>query len=372
MLWVLFAALWLAACQKPDIPDDIDDTPEFSVSFESDSSAQTLTAGLDGRYLFTSFDRDGFDVVTMRGAFADSHCPNADCPGTFTFEFRNFEPGAVVELDSGVIAPGFYAYKQSAGDTTVISHLQFSALTTAPDGNYFWKIYQQSQLVTESGAASFSHNFLNLTPLDIRLDYSSDNGFISSSTRNYLFDQSDCPGVSIIAVPDSLLAPNGYRLTAEVTSGPGAIQFQWNTGSVDSTFVVDSVSLTTVYAVTVTSSNGCTASALALNIGAGGEINESPGIVVERSDSISINDELQLGRVALQWIQPETGQILRSDLGQQPSDSYFQVLESAFYEPNENGEKTSWMRVQFRCRLFNADGFGMPFNGVATIAVAYP
>lgn len=362
----LAAAALLAACQKADLPDGIDSAPVFRVFFAADGNNQSLSAGENGCYLFTSHDRDGADVVTMRGAFAPADCPAADCPGTMIFEFRNFEPGAVIETDSQVLPPGVYAYKTLPGTTDSIPRLFFSIDNPDSTANYFWEIRQSNQLVAEGSGPALSHLFSNLEPVEARLQYAAANGSSGVVMGNYLFNQPACPQVSIVATNDSV---GNYVLAAEVNPPAGIYTYQWNTGVSMPSILVDSVELWLLHSVTVTDANGCIASASATNLSGP---QQSPRIGISRQDSIVVIDSLQLGRVAIQWIDPATGQVFRSDWGPQPPASAFQVIDSWLYTRNENGEKTTGLQVAFDCRLYNNDGGWMPFQGQGTVAVAYP
>lgn len=88
-----------------------------------------------------------------------------------------------------------------------------------------------------------------------------------------------------------------------------------------------------------------------------------------------LSDSLALHTVAIQWVTPE-GNVLRSDLIPQPSDTFFvsefRVLNSEPWGKNERGESTWKMELFFSCWLFDAlQGQERRIMGSGTIAVGY-
>lgn len=362
----LVAAVLWSACQKAELPEEVDAAPVFGVSFEAGTNFHVLMAGLGGYYLFTNHDRDHFDVLTMRGAFAPADCPAANCPGTLTFEFRNFEPGAVIESDSFVLSPMAYPFKREPGAIDSIPRLRFAVENSDSTSIYFWEIRQANQLVAEGDGPVLLREFASLEPVEVRLEYAHANGSAGIATSNYLFNQPPCPLTSILALQDSV---GNYGLTAQVAPPGGIYTYQWNNGVSAASIFVDSIDIALEHSVTVTDANGCVATASVFNLSSP---QQSPEVRITRQDSVTVSDELQLGSVAIQWIQPATGQRLRSDWGPQPPTASFQVTASWLYERNENGDKTNALRVAFDCLLYNADGQAVPFQGQGEIAVAYP
>lgn len=377
----LLVMLALGACRKAEIPDDIQESPVFNVGFLIDGNDHSLEAGVDGQYLFTSFDRDHNDVVTMRGAFADASCPDASCKGSFIFELRNYVIGDVAPSpnDSSVIHSGYFGFeyfRRPATDSAGFyrSKLTFTLDNPDPSTSYNWAIQQTPNVDIQGFTPEIWQEFTDtVTPVEINLSYLTESGFSSNGHFQYRFGATaaPCPQVVISATPDTLFSDN-YKLVAHVTPPIGNYDFSWNVaGATDSVLVVDSTDLGTIKSVTVTDANGCTASSSVLNYNSGTGFNKSALVYVNREDFI-VNNPLQLGTVAITWVQPEVGTVWRSDGAIQPSNSYIQILDCQHYDPNENGEKTDRFTFNFRCLLFNADGASIPMVGSGVMAVAYP
>lgn len=360
-------------CRKVELPPPVTEPPKFSVDFIYGDSAvaQTLTAGLDGLYLFTSHDRDALNVVTMRGAFAPADCPATNCPGTLIFEIRHYETGPVVPQDTTAVVPeGSYLFRSPPHEIP-INRLTFRA--TDPDSlaSIGWTLFQDAQLLAQGTGDSIVYDFTSDSTVTVRMTYEQMNGFQGFVETRYRFVQPDCPEVELIAQPDTLI-PNNYMVSALTTPPGGNFDYLWNTGSSSPTIFIDSTILEGPYLVTVTSATGCPTSATVINPAAATAVNRLPSIAVGRQEIVIPGDELQLGRVTVRWFRPETGELLRSDYAMQPADSYFYLSETGLYEPNENGEKTNRMRISFRCLLFDPAGNAQWMTGNGVIAVAYP
>lgn len=88
-----------------------------------------------------------------------------------------------------------------------------------------------------------------------------------------------------------------------------------------------------------------------------------------------LSDSLALHTVAIQWVTPE-GNVLRSDLIPQPSDTFFmskfRILNSEPWEKNERGESTWKMELFFTSWLFDTlQGQERRITGSGVIAVGY-
>ncbi len=90
LLSIVLAALIWSACTKSDFPDPIVETPVFMVKIDSmPEGPASTTAGEDGIYLFTEVSQRFGGFLVLSGTFADSKCPEGDCPGSLRFEFWN-------------------------------------------------------------------------------------------------------------------------------------------------------------------------------------------------------------------------------------------------------------------------------------------
>ena len=360
----LFVLLW-SACSKEPTPPDIPGDPVFTAQFQFDAGEQTLSAGLDSLYLFTTYRNAPGAVLVLSGAFAPVDCPESDCPGSLTFELRNDRTGTTVSPDT-VFGVGSRVYYDAAPQATdSIVRITFATPDTLEYQLFQWEIDNGSPFTGKSITKEFPDN----TPHVVTLRGFRNGALKSVVTRTIVPNspQTVYPAVGITVFDSSATGP--YLLIAN-TFGSPAISFDWNTG--DTTQQIEAGQLNASYGVTTRNLAGNTAFAqVTLSPGT------SPGKTADFNFSVqnitSQPDTLQPGSVTIRWVD-ENGAVWVSQLGRQTPDAYFQILSTDPYELNENGQKTRKMNVSFSCMLFNSDNplVGRPITGTAVIAVAYP
>lgn len=359
---MVLVLMW-AACKKADIPDSAFDSPVFSVTYDTPGSNDSIaTAGLNNVYLFTDF-RVADQRVVCVGSFADSDCPDADCPGTLTFEFKSAYSD--VFFPDTVFHPGDYSFQSpdtTAGQTVL--RTTFFALNPDDYDIYSWRIDDQDIGTGPEIVVDFAD--ISVTPKFVELTAKRTTGLQSVIFRKVALTSPSgndtFASVNISATQDSQLI---YRLVAS-TSGFPFDSLTWNTFVTDT--VIHEDMLQPFYSVTVVDVTGnvCTASLEGL----------TPNDLPVRTANFSFQVENIFipttdGEVAIEWIDAD-GVAWRSDGGIQEFTAFFNASESEKYEANEKGQRTRKMKVNFNCRLYNPSGEGRDFSGSGVIAVAHP
>jgi hypothetical protein len=352
----LFLILLWAACKKGELPPDSFGSPVFGVQFSTSIGSDSVTAGVEEVYLFTNFVSNP-DLVLCSGSFSKINCPDGDCSGSLTFEFKSeftdiFEPDTVFHL-------GQYSFLQpdSSGGTTIF-RTTFNATNTAGYNNFSWEI----DTSFAGTGATLTVDFPNETPKLLELSAQKPSGLQSIVRREVsLINPGSFPAVEINVLPDSA----GFRLKAE-TLGTAYDILNWSTGDTSALIIKDS--LLSFYNVTASDFGVGTASATFTGLSANAVPARNAGFdyTVEQ-----IFIPAPAGEVAIQWVDAQ-GNIWRSDRGVQSSDAVFNVTESESYEVNGQGQRTRKMRVSFSCRLFNGAGESFNFSGSGVITVAHP
>lgn len=351
---LLLLSLW-TACKEGELPPPSINDPVFMVGFSTDLlNNQSVTAGQDEVYLFTSYFTEGQEIFSA-GTFAKEDCPDGNCPGSLKFEFRHSG------LDSAFLLGSYNFIGSDPPSGTIIYLTTFSALPNSGFNSFFWKINDANAGQGATLVREFTNDSARLVELTAEAGTS-----LSSTVQRTVSIASpggaSFPVVSIDIQQDSSF---GYQLEA-VTAGSPAQTFQWSTS--DTTSIIFLNFLDENIGVTVMDGNNNTASAQFENL--------SPNDVPVRSADFSYTVQKIFppafpGNVRIEWVDPQGG-IWRSDWDSQPTDAFFQVLESEPYEKNENNQETQKMRVTFSCRLFSATGDGRNFSGSGVIAVARP
>ena len=354
--------LW-AACKKADIPDSEFNSPVFSVTYDTAGVNQPVTtAGIANVYLFTDYAVANQQVV-CKGSFADSDCPDADCPGTLTFEFKSaytdvFTPDSVFHLGGY----SFLGLDSTAGHTV----LRTTFFAVDPDNydGYSWRINDEDKGQGPEIVVDFAD--ISVTPKLVELTAERTSGLQSVVRRKVSLT---APGgnnlfatVNISVSQDSQFI---YRLVASTLGFPYD-SLTWNSSVTDT--VIHTDILQPFYSVTVidTTNNLCTASLEGL----------TPNDLPVRTANFTFDVEnifipAPAGEVAIEWVDTN-GNAWRSDGGFQELTAFFGVSESENYEVNEKGQQTRKMRVEFNCRLYNQNGESRDFSGSGVIAVAHP
>ncbi len=350
------------ACNKADLPPDDTGDPVFEVQFDTPGTDDNIkTAGVDDIYLFTDY-RIANQQVVCSGSFADVDCPDADCPGTLTFEFKSaffdqFSPDTVFHKGDYQ-----FLYQDSTPGTSVL-RTTFNAVNTSGYSSFSWRINDEDKGTGPQIVVDFPN--ISVTPKYVEVMAQRPSGLQSALGRQVsLTNPGSNPfgSVNINIFSDSL----GYQLVAE-TGGASYDTLVWNTFNTDSIIYQDS--LLSFYSVLLIDSNGNSAMASLAALTPNETFPVHTADFTYSVDTVFIS--LPPGEVAIQWIDA-AGKFWRSDGGIQESSAFFVVTESTPYEENERGQKTRKMQVAFECRLFDANGEARDFSGSGVIAVAHP
>jgi hypothetical protein len=353
------AALLCSACEKTELPPSVTEPTIFSVTDSLNQIA--LTAGLGKIYLYTDVERDAAQVLVFSGTFAEAGCaPVGSCRGSMRFEFRNLNPDAVVFPEEAFrVGEREYADLSSGGLDTI-----YRTFFTAPNGYgaYAWVF----DSVNKVSGKSVIRDFQNAQPVRVALSMSG-GGFPTSLSRWVsISDKEIFPAVRLSIEKTS--SDTNYLIGA-VTSGLPVVQYEWWPDSTQSKAEYKTAELKNRYAVTVTDAPGNTASVQVDSTFGVADFFQSPDFT-HTVQPIVTGDPLQLGQVAIQWVDAQ-GTVWRSDRAKQTQGAQFQVLSSEPYEANEKGQKTYKMTLRYRCSLYSPALQAREFGGTAVIGVAY-
>jgi hypothetical protein len=356
-LGLLFLLCW-TACKKAELPPSSFDDPVFSVTYQSDSvSNQTVTAGVDDVYLFTDYSVG--DSIVCSGSFSKVDCPDGDCPGSLTFEFRSpltddFRPDTVFHL-------GQYVFEGTGIATDTVFLTTFNVVPNSGYNTFSWDIDSVNVGVDATLVQEFQEN----VPKTVRLTAQKTSGLKSTVFRTISLTNPglSSPSVEIDVQLDSFSML--FLLTAEI-SGTPADTILWNNGVTTDTF--STASLAGFYSVAVQDDFGNLTQARLEQLTPSDVPVQTAGFTYQVEPIIV---SAPAGEVSIEWVDAQ-GAVWRSDWGAQSPGALFSVVESTTYEENENGQKTRKMQVVFDCLLFNGTGQGRVFSGTGVIAVAHP
>jgi hypothetical protein len=366
----IFTALFLffSNCKKSALPDDLLETPVFSVDADINGQKEMVTTDVaKGDYMYTSFGMDTTtNVMILYGTLAQPNCADGHCPGSLRFEFRNIETGTQVLINE-LIRKTEYEYTNSAeitqGKTEYRLKLKAPNSVSGQVPMYLWAI---------PGIGDFQEDSVD-TPLPNAEDRTISltsivKGFTSRVTRTISIDtllNAGHPKVGISLELDS------QSISATVFPIQSGVKYVWLNG--DTTESILEEIITKEFFVTATNAISKKNASARLLLDA--PLNSTtPVSTLDFKETIikTISPgSLELGRVAIQWVSPD-GMIWRSDKRTQLADNFFIVRDVSAYETNENQQKTYKLWVEFKCTLYNTNGQSIPASGKGFIAVAYP
>ena len=362
---MLLSVLLWSACQKTPLPPGVTEPTVFSVS--PLDSISPLTAGLNEVYLYTDFGRDSNEVLVFSGTFARVGCqPVEVCPGSVRFEFRNVNEGSNVSPEEAFHEGEFEYAEQSSGQSGTIYRTTFTATDTTDFQEFNWMF---------NGADTASGNmvvrdFKDMKPVQVSLATGASNQVQSTLLRRMISvsGTETFASVQIRIRPDtSTMVEN--LIEAVTPLAPSIAAYEWSPDSLQKVPGYFTQDIRDWYAITVTAEGNSTASAQAIGTSQLDRVFITPSFDYS-VQTITTGDPLQLGRVAIQWVDQQ-GIVWRSDWGKQAPGVQFIVTSTESYEPNEKGQSTRKMSVAFRCILYSKNGEIQNFEGTGVIAVAY-
>lgn len=357
LLFLLLSVWNFWACQKSELPNPVAGEPVFWVNFQFGDETFADTAGVAETYLFTRYEKDARNLFHLLGSFAPADCPQADCPGTFTLELRT------QELIDTAFSGGQYPYFQS----NAIDSVRYRVTLAAEDVDTLKFLYRWWLADTqERQGPVVSFESLQASLIPIRLEISArQDSFLSVVSRLIAFGPVSNPAPRVNL--STGISGNLVEAFASVTPA-GAYTYWWNTGATTPALSGQSPAAS-AFSVTVTNTaNGYTGSAAVSGVSNWVEPIRTSNFILQGTETINVNLRDAL---ALEWIDP-AGSRWRSDWGAQDSDAFFRILDNEPFDPNENGQPTRKIAIQYRCRLFNADGLGKDLEGTGVVAVVWP
>ncbi len=378
----------LASCNKVEL-DPVDGEPVFVADLKLDGTAKSWQAGVHDYYMFSSFEKDEFEVHVFSGRFAKKDSLVGE---SLSFHIRDFQQAGSGQPEvEDALSPGrdFSFADASGNDTTWVLNLNttwFAAynasesITPNLHMQYEWDF--GDGIIDSNSFELVNHNYNSMPqnmPVTLTIS-ASDNSCSSFIRRRVSVGNNAQCDMDLLATFNA--AVGNIQLNAQPI-GSQPFSFLWSNGA-----TVDSISLDSLSpgqnsaSVTVTDNAGCT-------VEAGISAEWMPGVfpnicvagfnynISEQVDSIltpiiTYYDSLQFSKITIVYTN-ETGIEYRSDKQPQAPDAFIEIIKLEDYDLNENGEKTKRITLEFTCRLWNESGeFIDVTDGEAVIAVAYP
>lgn len=383
----------LAGCRKIELEPN-DGEPVFTANAKFNGAEQIWEAGIGGYYMYSSFEKDAFDVLVFKGKIAQADTLLC-CTKTLEFLFRDSRENVdVFEINRAISSEIDYYFADYSGNNTTLVLVNDTTWLT----NFVVSSYAQPQqsLVYEwdfgdgnsdsSILDSITHIYdlvPNNQPVTL-ITKAMNNSCSSYFTRNISAPNNTSSNCNLgFNIDLDSLSNNSILITANATGIPPYSYF-WSDSTTSSSFQADPSSFSGPFVVnvTVTDASGCTISAglsSVINPGtvpqicvASFDFNIQQNIEVDSQLIITPLDSLQFSAMTIIH-EDKLGNQYRSDRQPQLPSASIRIIDVADYEINEKGQKTKKISLLYTCRVWNELGEFIDLSeGKATIAVAYP
>ena len=355
-------------CAERPLPDSFSDAPDFYLRGELGGQPLDLTAGLEGYYLETGFERDENEVRSFVGTLGLESCP--DCPGALRLRIRDFEtsqagsPASVAEA----LAPGDYAFFYQNGGRSVFRVAFQSSHNGQAPASYLWEL-GDGNLSLQPNPTHEYPDTLGFDP-EVCLEAETADGCVTRICESLQLQDSSCR----IDFEHRLFPDGTYVEFRSAPQGTPPFRYQWDFGDGFGSrlgnpgYFYATAAQYEAY-VTLRDANGCEAERCKV-IAADPELCETN--FTYTVSPINIPDSLAFSQVSLSW-RDAGGQLYTSSAERQPSDSRFEILSAAPYRRNRNDEAVMRLEVAVDCSLFGENGDTLRLeNGRGFIGLAYP
>ncbi|GEM_PF-5419672 len=391
---ILLFALLEMGCNKIEL-DPVDGAPVFMANIDFDSSPLDLKAGIDGFYMFSSFEKDAHDVHIFSGEFAKKD--SLDGQELLAIHIRDFQQlgQGSPNISQAINKDRTYLFSSDKTDTVWSITLDTIGWGVDFDANqsilpptpvqYEW---QFSNFAAISDTVGFTNFVFPVFPQNspVQMTVSAINNSCSSFLSKPVAADAVTPTCDLNM--DVVFNPSSFNPSLSITAVPTGtlpFSFQWSSGSSSGpNYFIDSLIPGQLSAyVTVTDGTGCSTSGGISTIWSPGTV---PNICVAKFnqssptpivDSLflpvgSSGDSLQFSGVTIEY-NTKNGMHFSSNRNSQAPSAFVKVIAVEDYEENELGQKTKKVTLEFRCRLWDIHGdYRDVKSGKAVIAVAFP
>lgn len=364
VIWILSVCLLAAACQKRKYPDEkmqLEKEDMYSISYVGDEPVE-LKIGKDGYYCYSSHTQRADSIYVFGGELKKFDCN--PCPLALRVELSDNQPrlpGSAVPVESALRSGS----RHFLSGLTRINTLRFVASSNKEVSAVRWDISDGST----SQDLVLNHEFSKLGAHTVSLSITT-KGNCKTVVVNKVY-AGGASGLLAAGISAELLQNTTSKFKAGPIGGKAPFRYTWYFG--DGSTSKDSMPSHTYqwagsYPVKLKIED------------AENHVCESEYIHIAGNDQSSCAANMLLSHVSsrnaflagvsIRWIDKEN-RYLRSDSIAQPAESYFEVINSQAYEPNEKGEAGQLLTLRFKV-LLSGGGRKLWFRSESTaIAVSY-
>ncbi len=344
ILWLLSACILLTACQKRKYPDESVQLEQQAIYFNGyiDNEALSLKIGDDGYYCYSSYKQRADSIYMFEGTLKKVDCN--PCPLSLQvqlFDFRQRAPGSVIPPDSSFrsgsrgFVPGM----------SIPNTIRFVSLSNKEVSSLKWDLSNG----VSSQDSILNYEFGQPGPQTVSLTVRT-KGNCESMVVNRIFIGGES-GLFASSITANLIQNNNSQFSAAIIGGKAPFRYTWNFGD----------GITSQLPAPSHNYQWAGSYPVKLRVeDAENHMCESNYIHIAGNDMSSCTANMLLfhtgsrraflNGVKIQWTD-RGNTALRSDSIAQPAASYFEIINSQAFKPNERGEAGRLLTLRFNVLL---------------------
>jgi hypothetical protein len=349
LILILGISILAAACQKRKYPEDKVQVEKETIYLDGsvDNEPLALKIGTDGYYCYSSYKQTPDSVYLFTGELKKYDCN--PCPRSLRVELSDYRvsaPGSSVETGM--------SFRNGSRNfipaLTKINTVRFTSISNKVVASQKWKVSNGFTSQDAVMNCDFGQPGPQTVSLTVRTTGNCESMVVNTI---YISREGDLFACSITS--STLQGNNNSEFTPGITGGTPPFRYTWYFGDgATSTQSVSSHSYTWPgsYPVKlrIEDANNHLCESNFIHVAG----NDQSSCAANISLSYAGSRTALLNGVRLQWTD-QSNVVLRSDSVDQPAESYFEVVKSEAFEPNEKGEAGQLLTLRFNVLLANGN-----------------
>jgi chitodextrinase len=364
LTWLIGVCILATACQKRKYPDEKVHLQKEDIYFNGyiDNMPIALKIGTDGYYCYSSYTQRADSIYMFKGELRKFEC-NA-CPLAFQVELSDYKlrlPGASIPVDSS-LGIGTRKFLPAIPKASTVKFVSLSNKTVASQR---WNFSDGTSSTDSIITHEFAQPGVQTVSLTVRTT-----GNCESVAINKIFVDVE-KGLFACGISAQLILNNNSQFTPTIIGGKAPYRYNWSFGD-GSTSNLSTPSHDYQYAgsypvkLRIEDADNHVCESNYIHVAG----NDKSSCAANMSFSLTSIRKTFFNGARIQWVD-QSNVALRSDSITQPTESYFEIIKSEPFAPNERGETGRLLTLRFNVLLYGGNRKVWFKSENTTIAVAY-
>lgn len=364
VIFILAVSLLAAACEKRKYPEEKVQLEKEDIYFTGSVGAEpiALKIGTEGYYCYSSYKQRADSIYMFEAELKKFNCN--PCSSSLKLELSDYRqrlPGQAVPVDSALRTGG----RIFLPGLPRANKVRFVSLSNKEVVSLNWKLSNGFSSQDSIISCEFAQPGPQTVSLTVRTK-----GNCESMVVNKIFIGGE-KGLFAAGITNEPLQNNNSQFRTSIIGGTPPFRYTWNFGD-GSISTLDSPTHDYQWAgsypvklrIEDAENHVCESNYIHV---AG---NDKSSCAANMSLSHTGSKNVFLNGVKIQWTD-QSNVVLRSDSVAQPTDSYFEIINSQSYAANERGEAGQLLTVRFNVLLSNGNRKVWFKSESAALAVTY-